>query len=165
MNAVVRVAQAADAAAACRILRRAISECCTEDHRNDRAILDAWLGNKTPENVASWFACTAHYSVVAQCGDTLAGVAILSRQGRILLFYIEPALRYTGTGKALLQALETQGREWGLRSMQVASTYTASAFYLRNGFTETGRTRSAYGAEALALVKQLPGGSPCGCGR
>lgn len=167
MNAVIRPAETADAAPACRMLCRAISECCVNDHRNDAAILDAWLGNKTPENVASWFACAAHYSIVVHVAGEMAGVAILTRQGKIVLFYISPELRFTGTGKALLQALESQAKQWSLRSIQVASTFTAQDFYLRNGFSETGRTRSAFGTEAVALSKQLPdaGVSRCGCGR
>ena len=163
MNAVIRVAQQADAALACQMLCRSISECCAEDHRNDPAILAAWLGNKTPENVASWFECTSHHSIVACTGEHVVGVAIMTRQGKILLFYVSPEMRGTGTAKALLHALEAQAREWGLRSVQVASTLSARDFYLRNGFELCGPTRTAFGTEAVSLAKKLPG-SGCRCG-
>jgi GNAT superfamily N-acetyltransferase len=165
MNAVIRAAVQADAAPACRMLCRSISECCAEDHRNDAAILAAWLGNKTPENVASWFECASHYSIVACCGDELVGVAIMTRQGRIVLFYVSPDARFTGTGKKLLDALEAQAKEWRLRAIQVASTLSARDFYLRNGFDCCGAARTAFGTEAVSLAKKLPGSGGCGCGK
>lgn len=165
MNAVIRAATQADAAPACRMLCRSISECCAKDHRNDAAILAAWLGNKTPENVASWFECATHHSIVACNGDEVIGVAIMTRQGRIVLFYISPEVRSTGTAKALLDALEAQAKEWGLRSMQVASTLSARHFYERHGFEDCGPARTAFGTDAVSLTKKLPGSGGCGCGR
>ena len=50
----IREAAADDAVAACRILRESISRLCVADHRNDPAMLNAWLANKTPEIVAAW---------------------------------------------------------------------------------------------------------------
>lgn len=165
MNAVIRAAVQADAAPACHMLCRSISECCAEDHRNDAAILAAWLGNKTPENVASWFECASHYSIVACSGDALIGVAIMTRQGRIVLFYVSPEARSTGIGKKLLDALEAQAKEWRLRALQVASTLSAHDFYLRNGFECCGSARTAFGTEAISLAKKLPGSGGCGCGK
>ena len=165
MNAVIRAATPEDAAPACRMLCRSISECCVQDHCNDAAILAAWLGNKTPENVASWFACASHHSIVACKGSDVIGVAIMTRQGRIVLFYISPEVRFTGTGKALLDALEAQAKEWGLRSMQVASTLSACDFYERHGFDYCGPARTAFGTDAVSLAKKLPGSGGCGCGR
>ena len=52
----IRDATAADAAAACEVLRASIAELCIADHRNDPDILGRWLANKTPENVARWAA-------------------------------------------------------------------------------------------------------------
>lgn len=164
MNAVIRTATRADAAPACHMLRRAISTCCAEDHRNDAAVLAAWLGNKTPENVASWFECAAHHSIVACNGEDVVGVAIMTQQGRIVLFYIAPEVQSTGTGKALLGALEGQAREWRLRAIQVASTLSARDFYVRNGFDCCGAARTAFGTEAVSLSKKLPGSGGCGCG-
>ena len=169
MSVVIRVAESADAVSACQVLRRAISECCIEDHRNDAATLSAWLGNKTPENVASWFDCGANFSVVAHSDGQLVGVAIMTRQGKIVLFYVAPEMRFTGAGKALLRALEDQATKWTLRNLQVASTLSAQAFYERNGFVVIGTTRSAFGTEAISLFKNLYTGSnlkrsPCGCG-
>lgn len=165
MNAVIRAAVLADAVPACRMLCRSISECCARDHRNDPAILAAWLGNKTPENVAAWFECASHHSIVACSDGEVVGVAIMTRQGRIVLFYISPEVRSTGTAKALLDALEGQAKEWGLRALQVASTLSARDFYQRNGFHYCGPARTAFGTEAVSLTKKLHGTGGCGCGR
>ena len=50
----IRDATPEDAKAACQVLRESISQLCVADHRNDPAILNAWLANKTPEIVAGW---------------------------------------------------------------------------------------------------------------
>lgn len=170
MNTEIRVAKPGDATAACNVLCRSISECCTEDHRNDTAILSAWLGNKTPETVESWFNLPSNFSLVAVRDNDIIGVAILTRAGKIVLFYVSPEMRFTGAGKALLQAMEAQAKEWGLRSLQVVSTITAKSFYLRNGFVLGCTKTSAFGIEALSFSKKLSAGGcypktvACNCG-
>ena len=72
MNVTVRRATTADAQAACIALRRSITECCVDDHRNEPRVLAAWLQNKTPENVGRWFAAPDNFSLVATCGARLS---------------------------------------------------------------------------------------------
>jgi GNAT superfamily N-acetyltransferase len=168
MKTTIRIAQPGDAAAACDVLRRSILQCCVDDHRNDETILGHWLGNKTPENVATWFQSPANLSLVAVAGSDVIGVAILTRAGKICLLYLCPDARFAGTGKALLQAIETHAAKNGVRSLQVASTITAQSFYTRNGFVVTGTTTSAFGSEAVAMSKKLdtagyPRKGTCGC--
>ncbi|HEY8607586.1 MAG TPA: GNAT family N-acetyltransferase [Noviherbaspirillum sp.] len=165
----IRTAKADDAHAVCSLLCRSIAECCTEDHRNDPAILAAWLGNKTPENVAAWFACGANLSLVAEIDRAPAGVAIFTRAGKIVLFYVCPDRRFQGVGKRLLQEVERQAATIGLQSLQIPSTLTARRFYERSGYVTRCTTVSAYGAEAISMSKQLPpgaypGAKPCRCG-
>lgn len=164
----IRTATAGDAACACRVLRRSIAECCSEDHRNDAAILDAWLGNKTAENVQSWILSESNFSVVAVADQAVVGVAMLTRAGKIVLCYVSPEMRFTGVGKLLLQALEAQAREWGLRVLSVISTVTAQSFYAHNGFDQGAVTRSVFGIDVIAFSKRLttcsyPRKPPCGC--
>lgn len=168
MSVEIRIATACDAACACLVLRRSISECCTEDHRNDAAILDAWLGNKTAENVASWFLSPSNFSIVAVVDQAIAGVALLTRTGKIVLCYVTPELRFTGIGKALLQALEQQAREWNIRSLSVISTATAKSFYSHNGYVQGTITRSVFGIDVISFSKRLtacsyPKKPSCGC--
>lgn len=169
MNIQIRTATREDAAPACEVLRSSILECCVEDHRNNETVLSAWLGNKTSETVASWFLSPLNYSIVAVAANRIVGVAILDRRGNILLTYVNPAARFTGAGKALLHQLEAKGREWGLRSLQVASTKSAKPFYLRNGYVPIRRTKFPFGVDALTLSKRLRAASyplnlSCGCG-
>jgi GNAT superfamily N-acetyltransferase len=170
MSITIRIATSGDAASACNVLCRSISHCCVDDHNNDETILNAWLGNKTPETVASWFGSPANFTVVACEGDAMVGVAMVTRQGKIVLCHVLPERQFTGVGKAMLAALETQVREWGLRGLQVQSTVTATPFYMRNGYIANGTARSRYGAEAITLSKQFVAGAyarkpGCGCGK
>ena len=43
MSLEIRIATSTDAFEACNVLRRSIVECCSLDHRDDPAILEAWL--------------------------------------------------------------------------------------------------------------------------
>jgi GNAT superfamily N-acetyltransferase len=170
MKMEIRVAKPDDAASACKVLRRSISECCADDHRNDAAILSAWLGNKTPETVESWFLSPSNFSLVAVAADEIVGVAMLTRAGKIVLFYVSPEVRYSGTGKALLHGLEAQAREWGLRAIQVDSTISARSFYLRNEFVAGAEKTTCFGIPVTSYSKKLVAGSyanaaPCRCGK
>lgn len=168
MNIEIRTARPEDAIDACNVLRRSISECCTDDHRNDGAILAAWLGNKTPETVTCWFASPANYSIVALTDGTLSGVAIMTRQGKIVLCYVSPEARFLGIGKVLLRTLETRAAELGLSSLQVTSTITAKCFYARNGYLEGATAQTAFGTEGIVFTKRLTASygkkAPCRCG-
>jgi GNAT superfamily N-acetyltransferase len=130
-----------------------------EDHRNDEAILDTWLRNKTTETVTAWFSSPANFSVVATVGREVVGVGLLTRKGKIALCHVAPEVRFTGTGKALLSALEAQAIAWRMPSVQVASTLGAQAFYLRNGYTPMRETESCIGIEATLFIKKLLTGS------
>lgn len=155
MNCLIRKATSEDAQVACAVLRRSISECCIEDHWNDPDILSAWLNNKTPENLASWFSSLANFAVVAVSGKDLVGLGLLSTKGEVLLCYILPEVRFTGVGKALLRELESHATELGLPEIRLSSTATAKAFYLRNGFIPCGTPEVAFGVKAFPLTKQL----------
>lgn len=166
MQIEIRAARAEDAQEVCSLLCRSISQCCTEDHRNDPAILAAWLGNKTPENVASWFACGSNVSLVAEVEGRLAGIAILTRAGKIALFYVCPQLRFRGVGKSLLGEVERRAGALGLQALQVPSTLTARRFYESSGYLSRCTTTSAYGTEAITMAKTLPAAvvKRCACG-
>jgi GNAT superfamily N-acetyltransferase len=164
----IRAATAGDAAAACLLLRRSIIECCVEDHRNEPALLASWLGNKTPENVAAWFASPQNHAIVAVLGEALAGVALLTRKGKICLCHLAPEMRGTGTGSLLLQALERQAADWGISTLQVDSTQVAQSFYRRHGYVAGRDTESSYGIETTLFTRKLPAamseGRPAGKG-
>lgn len=157
----IHLATAREAGAACEVLRRCILECCVEDHRNDPAVLAKWLGNKTPETIESWFAWPAHYPLVATVGDAVAGVAMLSRPGKIALLHVDPGRRLSGIGSALLQELERKARKSGVATLRVSSTFSARGFYESHGYDMQSTTNAAFGT-ALAMAKRLRAG--CGHG-
>jgi GNAT superfamily N-acetyltransferase len=145
----IREARAEDAVAACDVLRRSILELCAADHRNDPALLEPWLANKTPENVAAWIA--GSHMLVAEEEDHLLGVAGLDGAGRVTLNYVAPEARFRGISDALLSALEEKAAQLGCRSCTLESTKTARRFYEARGY----RGREGDGPYA-PMVKDFP---------
>jgi GNAT superfamily N-acetyltransferase len=155
MAFVIRKAMPDDAPAACAVLRRSIQECCIEDHQNDASILAAWLKDKTPENIRSWFESTRGYAVIAEIDGKVAGTAMLGENDRIALCYLLPEARFIGVGKAMLSALEDEGRKRGLPAIELGSTKTAEAFYRRNGYIETGIDETVFGLTSRGMQKVI----------
>jgi GNAT superfamily N-acetyltransferase len=154
MSAVVRKAVPEDAEAARVVVRRSITECCAEDHRNETAILARWLDNKTAANLRSWFQSRG-YPVVAVDEGRTVGTAMLGANGSIALLYLVPEARFRGIGKVLLSALETEASKRGLVELQVNSTKTAHDFYRRNGYSDTGHEESEFGLTARRMKKDI----------
>ena len=155
MDIRVRRATTADAEAACSVLRRSITECCVDDHHNDPKALAAWLQNKTPENIACWFASPDNFSIVATSDSKIVGIGLLTAKGVLALCYLFPEVRFKGVGKSLLSAIESQAMELGITELCLSSTGTAKAFYLRNGFRPNGEPETEFGIQAFPLIKQL----------
>lgn len=112
MSLEIRIAAPDDAIAACNVLRRSITECCVLDHKDDPAILGAWLGNKTPQTVASWFESPTNFSVVALKDGEVIGVSLLTGAGKLALCYLLPEARGHGAGKAMLAKVEETACNW-----------------------------------------------------
>jgi hypothetical protein len=53
-----------DAVEASEVLRRSITDCCVEDHRNDPQTIAAWTERKTPETLRRWVLSNNYFSVV-----------------------------------------------------------------------------------------------------
>jgi GNAT superfamily N-acetyltransferase len=162
----IREARAADAAAACNVLRRSIIELCEADHGNDPAFLNGWLANKTPENVAAWISDPGNVVLVAIGGAAIAGVASMSKDGRISLNYVSPDARFNGVSKALLTALERKAADLGLAQCRLESTKTARRFYEAAGYREQSGAADGCGANAAEscrpMVKDVAGQSAPG---
>lgn len=165
-NLEIRPATAADAAAACEVLRRCIAESCVRDHRNDAAVLDAWLGNKTPAMVGAWFVSSTNFPLVAQLHGRIVGVALLTRAGKLALCYVLPEAQRRGAGRAMLARMESTAREWGVKTLQLHSTVSAEAFFAAHGYNPSGNVRSPYGVDTLFFWKDLDAsGAPSGQAR
>jgi GNAT superfamily N-acetyltransferase len=155
MSGVVRPATVADAEEVRRVLRRSITECCGEDHGNDLQKIEAWLTNKTRENVESWITAEGNYSVVVEWDGRVAGVAMLLRSGELALCYLLPEVRFRGLGKTLLATIETEARRRGLKQIELESTQTAHSFYARNGYVDCGMANVRFGSEGFPMRKLL----------
>ena len=132
----IRDATSEDAEAACRVLRRSITELCTADHRGDVAVLDLWLRNKTPDNFKTWIAHRANSVLVAVERDVIIGVAAVSGKGEIMLNYVSPDARFRGVSRALLRALEDRATQRGNLRCTLTSTGTARRFYSASGYAD-----------------------------
>lgn len=140
----IRDAVSEDAAAACEVMRRSITQLCVADHRNDPAILERWLDNKTPEVFRSWIR-SDNSLLVAVEDDGILAVGCVTRVGDITLNYVSPDARFRGVSAALLGALEARAIEQGNKRCRLNSTETARRFYLARGYSEDGSAAGKFG--------------------
>ena len=155
MGIEIRTAGPDDAADACRVLCRSITECCGADHHAQPEVLQSWLGNKTPDNVASWIASPSNYTLVALRDGELVGISLLTQAGKLSLCYLLPEAHGLGIGKAMLDCVEAQARSWGVSVLRLHGTATARAFFSRNGYVLAGKEKSCYGVECDFFWKKL----------
>lgn len=147
-NMEIRDAVAADAAAACEVLRRSIAELCAADHHNESAILERWLGNKTHEIVASWIAQAGSSVLVAVERAVILAVGSVTDKGEITLNYVSPEARFRGVSRLMLGALEARAMERGNSRCTLLSTETARRFYHDAGYTEDGPPQGKFGTSS-----------------
>lgn len=151
----IRDAVAEDAEAACQVMRRSIAELCLADHRNDPTILRRWLGNKTPENFASWMTQSDNSILVAvECGSILA-VGSVTDAGKITLNYVSPDARFRGVSRSMLGALEARAMERGNARFMLISTETARRFYKACGYVEEGPPVGEFGTSSGYPMSKL----------
>ena len=141
----VRPAESRDADAAVDVVRRSITELCTDDHRGDAETLAGWLANKTAQHFVTWLANEDNHCVIAETGSRLLGVGLLRRDGEVLLFFLSPEAQRRGIGTAIHAALEGKARAWGLSKLTLDGTFAARPFYERLGYRSTGAARPRFG--------------------
>lgn len=145
-----------DAETICVVLRRSISELCVADHRNEPVILDAWLANKTPENVRRWIERADNNLLIAEEGDVILAVGCVTDAGEVTLNYVSPDARFRGVSKAMLAALEATARQRGATRCALVSTETARRFYHSAGYLDDGPPEGRFGAKSsYPMAKSL----------
>lgn len=144
-----------DAADACLIIRRSISELCSLDHGGDEKLLVDWLSNKTIENVRKWI-LQWHFFAAEEAGKIL-GVGGMDHAGKITLNYVSPDARFRGVSKALVQSIEDKARALGIDECSLDTTQTALQFYQGLGYAinEDSYTLPLTGMPAMVLTKRL----------
>lgn len=152
----IREATAADAAEACQVLRRSITELCKMDHMDNPVILKDWLSNKTPANVRDWVVREDNHFFVATEGSTILAVGAVTSSGEITLNYVSPDARFAGISKALLNRLEAKALELGNSICTLTSTATARRFYQSAGYKQQNSSEKLFGANSgYPMVKQF----------
>jgi GNAT superfamily N-acetyltransferase len=153
----IRAATLEDAAAACQVMRRSITELCVADHRNDEAILTRWLDNKTPEVFASWVRRPDNSLFVAVEANRILAVGSVTDAGEINLNYVSPDARFRGVSRALLATLEARAAERGNTRCTLTSTETARRFYLASGYVESGPPLGVFGTSSAYPMSKILG--------
>lgn len=139
------------------MLRRSIVELCVADHHNDSAILEGWLSNKPPENVAAWIVQLGGSILLAIEGGTMLAVGGVTDSGEITLNYVVPEARFRGVSRAMLCALERRAHERGNTRCRLFSTETARRFYKANGYADDETmARKFTKASSYPMSKLLP---------
>ena len=151
----IRPAQPLDAEAACALLRASITTLCGADHRNDPALLQPWLANKTPATVRTWITAPDQTILLAETADRLLGLGGFGDAGKITLNYIAPESRFQGVSTAMLGALEARLRQRGITQSRLASTLTAHRFYQRRGYRDLGQSVAMGDMIDYHMSKQL----------
>jgi N-acetylglutamate synthase-like GNAT family acetyltransferase len=152
----IREATADDAAQACEVLRRSITELCNADHMDDPVALEDWLSNKTPANVTSWIVEPNNHVFVATEGSAILAVGAVTSSGEIILNYVSPDARFAGVSRAFLKSLEAKALELGNDTCTLTSTETARRFYLSAGYKQQSASRNPLAASSsYRMIKQL----------
>jgi GNAT superfamily N-acetyltransferase len=156
----IRDALPADAAEACEVLRRSITELCAADHHDDPVLLQRWLANKTPDNVTSWIARPDHSMLVAVEAGKILAAGSVSDAGEILMNYVSPAARFRGVSRALLAALEARAASRGNGRCTLFSTETAHRFYRSCGYVDAGEPAGKFGmASGYPMFREIAAAS------
>ena len=143
--AAVRQAEGRDAEGVVAVLRRSITELCTQDHRGDAETITKWLANKTPEAFRTWLASDDNFCVVAESQNQIVGVGLVHRSGEVRLCYLAPGSQRQGIGAAIYWTLEERANAWGLDQLHLESTVAACKFYERVGFRQAGVPTPGFG--------------------
>lgn len=155
----IRLATPADAAAACLVVRRSISELCVADHANDTAALGAWLANKTVDMFERLITDARRFSVVVVRDSVVCGFGAMTTAGEIELLYVSPEVRFAGASTSILKALEANAQARGLATITLNSSQTARRFYASRGYVAAGEPVVGIGVTlAWPMAKRLGAG-------
>ena len=155
MHFTIRPASPNDAAAAARVIAKAIRITCVADHGNDEDKIAAWLDDKSEANVEFLINDSASACFVAErTGEIIGFTAACS--ATLLLLYVDPDASGQGVGTALLETVERRARASGYERITLDSTKTAQRFYQRMGYADDARPgRAVCGVTCYPMAKNL----------
>ena len=151
----IRPAVAADAEAACALVRASILGLCKADHFGDALTLEGWLANKTPSNMAYWFAAAGMNGFIAERSGAMIGVGAVRDDGEIVLAYVSPLARFEGVTKALVARMEAVAKEKLADRMSLTTTETARRFYEARGYVAEDEEGDLFSEEQCGMIKEF----------
>ncbi len=157
----IRTAVREDAIEVSRVVRMSIEKLCMADHQGDKAILERWLANKTPETVARWLTNPDNINLVAvDDSEAILGSGVCGgRDGEGAFTPITSRLKrdFCGVSNALLAALRRRGpiRRSKYLVCALESTKTAHRFYQERGYSDVGEPGVKFGLTTFPMRKRL----------
>ena len=127
----IRAAQIQDVANLVAVLHFSIRS-CIQDHQRNEAKIQAWLENKSYENILMLLHYNNCWVYVLQ--HVVVGFIMISDRGQILQHAVAPELQQRGIGQALLFEAINNLQCKNVSHMSIFSTQTALNFYEKNGF-------------------------------
>ena len=151
----IRPAVAADADAACALVRASIIGLCKADHFGDALTLEGWLANKTPSNLGYWFTAPGMNGFIAERDGAMIGVGAVRDDGEIVLAYVSPLARFQGVTKALVARMEAVAREKLADRMSLTTTETARKFFEARGYVAEDEEGDLFSEEQCGMIKEF----------
>jgi ribosomal protein S18 acetylase RimI-like enzyme len=152
----IRSATEPDATEICRVVRASIRHLCVADHQGVEEVIESWTANKTAAAIVGWLSDPRNISLVSDDGHgRLAGIAMGTRLGHMLLLYVDPAHAGDGVGSRLLARFENELAGLGVAQMTADSTKSALDFYQSKGFVWGGETESFGSLTSYAIKKDV----------
>jgi hypothetical protein len=155
IEARIQVATHQDVDEISRVLIDSIKNLCFADHRGENVLLDAWLSNKTPDNIGKWLAMPDVGMFVAVSHERVSGVCAVHWKGHVVLNYVNPSFRLLGISSAMLRHMEEALLLKGVSSASLVSTLTAKEFYVSRGWSLSGDPRETNGMIGYPMTKNL----------
>lgn len=97
----------------------------------------------------------AHPTWVAEACGSVLGFADLTEHGEVGMLYVHPAHARRGVGKALLDEVERQARELGLKRLHACASLVAEPLFKRQGFAAIAREHVELQNQRLKRTRML----------
>ena len=155
----IRPATQADKEALYRVHVGAIKVLARNAYTDDE--LRAWFGRLTPDSYTE--VIDSRVMLVADAGGEIIGFCQLDLgTGEVEATLVDPRHANAGVGSTLLEAVEEIAHDRGLRTLHLASSLNAEAFYRKHGFEVTERSTFPFvkdiRIDCMMMTKRLVSG-------
>lgn len=145
----IRLFKAHDAAETARLHRLTIQHINKKDYPPQQ--IAAWSGRTTAKRFRDSIAKLTRF--VAEEKGKIVGFGDYNPQGELTGLYVHKDFQRKGIGNKLLQRMEQQAYNDGLRMFHALSTITAKGFYDRQGYQTVRKTMHAIKGHKLVVYK------------